>query len=73
MKTLFNLVNTIIVTFTFVGCENNDVTKSSENIPFASAAEIQTWVLTSETLLGIRAFDPTKGIEHNRTAHCINH
>lgn len=61
MKTFLNLIIAITTTCLFVRCDNDDVTLSSENIPLASAEEITTWELTSETLLGIRAFDPTKG------------
>ena len=61
MKTFFNLIIAIASTCLFVRCDNYDVILTSENIPLASANEIKTWELTSETLLGIRAFDPTKG------------
>ncbi len=51
----------MLVVLTFVSCVKTNVTRTSENIPFASASEIKDWETTSKTLLGIKALDPVKG------------
>lgn len=48
-------------------CEQNDVTKKSENIPNATNAQITNWELTQNTFLGIKAFDP---VNHSNGAPC---
>ena len=51
----------------FQSCEKTSVTRSSDNLPNATAGQIDKWEKTQTTLLGIRAFDP---IEENISETC---